>query len=223
MATSSGCHDSVWVKLGKRSVETVELDGVNYFYCTILDTMIVGRCDKCRLHKPDAASGKCEFMDREWDFEEKQHEFENEQEKVVCLDDLLVLVLEFYGMDTQKFVEKYGHGMTTKEVCDRIRAGRRECATDIGAQVISDTFDAGAIGKVRTKLSLYFNSKGIHVMYLNNVVRQIITAAERASSDPLDLTDAMIGAMEGSPENRLDRYGSIGKRLNELAREVADG
>lgn len=41
----------------------------------------------------------------------------------------LELVLDFYNPDTQSFVAKHGHGMTTRDMCDRIRtaltAGQR--------------------------------------------------------------------------------------------------
>lgn len=38
------------------------------------------------------------------------------------LRQLLQLVLDFHSADTEAFVAKHGHGMTTRELCDRIRA-----------------------------------------------------------------------------------------------------
>lgn len=34
----------------------------------------------------------------------------------------LELVIDFHGAATEQFVARYGHGMTTRDLCDRIRA-----------------------------------------------------------------------------------------------------
>lgn len=38
------------------------------------------------------------------------------------LEGMLQLVLDFHSTDAVRFVAQYGHGVGTKELCDRVRA-----------------------------------------------------------------------------------------------------
>jgi hypothetical protein len=46
--------------------------------------------------------------------------------RIESLTDALHLALDFFGADTEVFVAKYGAGMTTRGLCDRLRAALAE-------------------------------------------------------------------------------------------------
>lgn len=58
----------------------------------------------------------------------------NDPNAISELRRVLEKVLDFYGSDTQQFVAKYGHGVTTRMLCDDIR------------RVLADTQFPGFLG-----------------------------------------------------------------------------
>lgn len=230
MGTSSGCHDSVWVRLGKRSVETVELDNVEHRHCPVLDTMVVIDCSKCRNYKPDGDSGRCEPTDREWKFDELQSALEEEQAKNADLMDATELVIDHFYLETEHFLAKHDGISIPDDLVQRLAEARGDYYDGSNPEVLiakkvndEGLFSEQAIKQVACQLKLYFNSKGLPLGKLDRFVQAIVTGAARGSIDLLTLTQAVIGTMEASPENKLDRYGSIGEHLKKLAKEVNGG